>query len=220
MANISLILGAHQDMTPIKEVKIEWTNTISIKRLKEFLAGQGHLRPDEIAIWNAVKDESEWLYCFAGHIDTRQEIENCYIDDSKKKEAQNSSDFQRCLHSNEMQAGNDVRLDIGMVVDQTIETRIKQHFADDSYLEAYRRDATICFQKKIDPYVNQFTGDFIDALETILIMGNKGTTRDRLGVCNGNKTENPQLNYPIQNVTNSYTFGCIEKNINVEIKDE
>ena len=228
MANISLKLGRHPQTEPIDEVIISWTKGINVQRLKTFLKGEGALSSSEQALWEAYKDKTEWLYCFAGHLDDVHSVNECYDVDENAKIALKAFSLSRDnVDETRIYYGRDVKLDIGKVVEQKLKERIKQHFEDGTYLEHYRNSAIICFPEYIQinrgEYIGEFCGeykdDFIDALETILIKGNAEKSFHRLGVCNDMKKVNPQLFYPIRKVSNiTYNLGAMEKEINVNIE--
>lgn len=217
MANITLKLGKHQRTEPIEQVIIYWSDGINVQRLKELVKkGVNKLLPTEQVIWDEVKDKKEWLYCFEGHIDNDQTIDDCYeVTDSKRRTLLEMQNVLWSANIKEVNLGTDVKLDIGKVIDQNIEQRLKQHFDDGDYLEHYRRDANIHFPVYINiqrgEYIGEFEeaykDDYIDALETILIMGNVEKINYRLGVCNDMKIVNPNLFYPINKVSNISRFG-------------
>lgn len=218
MAEISLEQGKHPRIEPLDKVEITWSDGINLRRLRNLLIeGINTLSPNEQKIWNTVKDKEDWLYCFIGHIDDNSTIVEFYPKE-KQDDVRNICGFLRNLHSRRVTYGTDVRLDFGKVEDQTIETRIGQHFNDGDYLEYYRKNAVIRFPLAIKPYNNvDYKGDYIDALETILIKGNKRGTYFRIGVCNKKKIEDPQLLYPINSVVNIVYEPAIEKDIIVKI---
>ncbi|MBR2167516.1 MAG: hypothetical protein IJ920_04210 [Paludibacteraceae bacterium] len=214
---LSFTLGEHNRTTPIEKVEITWSDGISLKRLKELLVDKKDtLLPAERTIWNEVKDKEDWLYCYMGHIDDELSIREFYPAE-KQNDALRFSRILRNLNAERLQNGTDIKLDFGKVDDQTIEKRIGQHFNDGDYLEYYRKNAMIRFPLAINPYDVRFRGDYIDALETILIKGHTERTYYRMGVCNEMKTENPTLSYPIKSVVRIPFTSAIEKEIKVKI---
>lgn len=229
MANISLTLEKHPRTEPIDEVIISWTGGINVQRLKSFLKGEGELWSTEQTLWEKYKDKKEWLYCFEGHFDDVHSVNECYdVDENAKMALKIYSLSRDNIDATRICSGRDVKLDIGKVVDQTLEERIKQHFYDGTYLEHYRNRAKIYFPEYIQinrgndigEFCGEYKDDFIDALETILIKGNAGMSFHRLGVCNDMKKVNPQLFYPIRRLSNITNMGAMEKEINVNIEKE
>lgn len=219
MSNISLTLGKNLQVEPVESVTISWNEGIKVQRLKRFLLNQEDcLWPREIAIWNKVKDYDKWLYCFAGHIDDEMSIDECYNVSKKEKEQLKADSLGlRILNIERIRKGTDIKLDFGKVDTQTIETRIKQHFTNEDYLELFRKQAYIFFPSNIEPFNKDKGSDFIDSLETILIKGNVDENENRMGVCNKQKIQDPELLFPIQEVINSNACRAIETDIKVSI---
>ena len=224
MSKISLKQGKHPRLEPIEEVEIEWSKGINVQRLKALLKkGVNKLSVTEQAIWDEVKDKEDWLYCFKGHIDDKQSVDECYdVTQEIKTTLRAQGIFLWSKNIDRINTETDVKLDFGKVESQTIAKRVEQHFNDEDYLENFRRDALIYFPLEIwksSEYENRYEGDFIDALETILIKGHKERTINRMGVCNGNKTEDPLLNYPIKKLVNFQGCSAMEKEILVTIEE-
>lgn len=166
-----------------------------------------------------MKDYDKWLYCFAGHIDDDMSIDECYnVSKTIKEKLKAASLGMRILNAERIRKGTDIKLDFGKVDTQTIETRIKQHYVNEDYLELFRKKAYIFFPSYIEPLEEDHGSDFIDSLETILIKGNVEENENRMGVCNQQKTQDPELLFPIQAVINSNACRAIETDIKVNVR--
>ena len=219
MASITLTLEKLKEIQPIDEVVIKWHYGIKVSRLKKFLLEDADtLTEDEKKIWSLVGSKKGYLYGFAGHLDTDNEERECYNEDKTKDTAFHSYRLGMDIDRRRINEGRDYILDIGKVVDQTIEERMLQHFNDDTYLEHFRKDAKVYFPTEIVPD-EKHMDEYIDTLETILIKGNVEMTPQRLGVCNETKIDDPKLQYPIKKISNKYIIPAFEKDIYVTIAE-
>lgn len=219
MANITLKLEKLKEINPVEDVVIKWHNGIRVSRLKKFLLdGEDTLSDDEKTIWSLVCLKKGYLYGYAGHLDTEYEERVCYNEDKTKDAVFHSQRLGINIDQKRINDGRDVKLDIGKVVDQTIEDRMVQHFNEDNYLEHFRRNAMVYFPIELKPDEKNID-EYIDTLETILIKGNVETTFHRLGVCNETKIDDPKLQYPIKKISNEYTSPAFEKDIYVRIAE-